>query len=85
MSDALLASAMPQIHHRDPGVIGTLGAQDESQRPYYGLIVDAIHVHPNAIRLAYDCHPDGAVLVTDGELERRRPELGAKLTSFPPS
>lgn len=58
---------MPQMHHRDPGVIGTLGAQDESQRPYYGLIADAIHVHPNAIRLAYDCHPNGAVLVTDGE------------------
>ncbi|ORY85960.1 hypothetical protein BCR35DRAFT_277635 [Leucosporidium creatinivorum] len=60
-----LFNAMPQMHHRDPGVIGTLGAQDESQRPFYGLIVDGIHVHPNAVRLAYDCHPEGAVLVTD--------------------
>lgn len=59
-------SAMPQMHHRDPGVIGLLGAQVQSQRPYYGLIADGIHVHPNAVRLAYDCHPDGAVLVTDG-------------------
>ncbi|KAL8284003.1 hypothetical protein RQP46_005116 [Phenoliferia psychrophenolica] len=60
-----LFNAMPQMHHRDPGVIGTLGAKLEAQRPYYGIIADAIHVHPSAVRLAYDCHPNGAVLVTD--------------------
>lgn len=74
------------MHHRDPGVIGTLGAQDEFQRPYYGLIADAIHVHPNAIRLAYDCHPNGAVLVTDGEISVRNlpaEEFGADLGCAP--
>ncbi|KAK4052323.1 N-acetyl-glucosamine-6-phosphate deacetylase [Microbotryomycetes sp. JL221] len=60
-----LFNAMPQMHHRDPGVIGTLGAQAESARPFWGIIADGIHVHPNAVRLAYDCHPQGAVLVTD--------------------
>ncbi|GAA5961592.1 hypothetical protein JCM21900_006645 [Sporobolomyces salmonicolor] len=60
-----LFNAMPQLHHRDPGVIGTLGAGNDSKRPYYGIIADGIHVHPNAARLAYDCHPNGAILVTD--------------------
>lgn len=58
---------MPAMHHRNPGVIGTLGAKEESQRPWYGIIADGIHVHPSAVRLAYDCHPNGAILVTDGE------------------
>ncbi|TIC15416.1 Metallo-dependent hydrolase [Wallemia mellicola] len=58
-----LFNAMPQLHHRDPGVIGLLGNQ--VQRPFYGLIVDGVHVHPNAVRLAYDAHPDGCILVTD--------------------
>lgn len=72
---------MPQMHHRDPGVIGTLGAQVQSQRPYYGIIADGIHVHPNAVRLAYDCHPDGAVLVTDGQLASAFERMTTLLTS----
>ncbi|KAI5475092.1 Metallo-dependent hydrolase [Pseudohyphozyma bogoriensis] len=60
-----LFNAMPQMHHRNPGVIGVLGAKKEADRPFYGIIADAIHVHPSAVRLAYDCHPNGAVLVTD--------------------
>lgn len=34
-------------------------------RPFYGLICDGVHVHPNSIRIAYYSHPTGAVLVTD--------------------
>ncbi|KAF9486026.1 Metallo-dependent hydrolase [Pholiota conissans] len=34
-------------------------------RPYYGLIVDGIHVHPNSVRLAYSSHQDGCILITD--------------------
>lgn len=34
-------------------------------RPFYGLICDGVHVHPNSIRMAYYSHPTGAVLVTD--------------------
>ncbi|RDB25489.1 N-acetylglucosamine-6-phosphate deacetylase [Hypsizygus marmoreus] len=35
-------------------------------RPYYGLIVDGIHSHPNSVRLAYSAHPDGCIIITDG-------------------
>ncbi|CAO3681763.1 unnamed protein product [Umbelopsis vinacea] len=34
-------------------------------RPFYGLICDGIHVHPNSVRIAYHSHPKGVVLVTD--------------------
>lgn len=60
-----LFNAMPQLHHRDPGVIGLLGAASPTARPYYGIIADGIHVHSNVVRLAYDAHPDGCILVTD--------------------
>ncbi|KAF9179020.1 hypothetical protein BGZ51_005597 [Haplosporangium sp. Z 767] len=60
-----LFNAMPQFHHRDPGVIGLLGSRLDLPRPYYGLICDGIHVHPNSVKIAYDSHPEGAILVTD--------------------
>ncbi|KAI8606481.1 hypothetical protein EDD21DRAFT_298063 [Dissophora ornata] len=60
-----LFNAMPQFHHRDPGVIGLLGSRLDFPRPYYGLICDGIHVHPNSVKIAYDSHPDGVILVTD--------------------
>ncbi|KAF9576874.1 hypothetical protein BGW38_008101, partial [Lunasporangiospora selenospora] len=44
-----LFNAMPQFHHRDPGVIGLLGSSQDLPRPYYGLICDGIHVHPNSL------------------------------------
>ncbi|KAF9900720.1 putative N-acetylglucosamine-6-phosphate deacetylase [Linnemannia zychae] len=60
-----LFNAMPQFHHRDPGVIGLLGSRLNMPRPYYGLICDGIHVHPNSVKIAYDSHPEGVILVTD--------------------
>ncbi|KAH8828360.1 Metallo-dependent hydrolase [Flagelloscypha sp. PMI_526] len=35
------------------------------ERPFYELIVDGIHSHPNSVRLAYTSHPDGCILITD--------------------
>ncbi|KAJ2479604.1 N-acetyl-glucosamine-6-phosphate deacetylase [Coemansia sp. RSA 2131] len=32
---------------------------------FYGLIWDEIHVHSNAVKIAYNSHPAGAILVTD--------------------
>ncbi|KAI9471866.1 MAG: hypothetical protein EXX96DRAFT_597075 [Benjaminiella poitrasii] len=82
-----LFNAMQAFHHRDPGLIGVLGAADlpipekanrhpapsntspdrskPDPRPFYGLICDGVHVHPNSVRIAYYSHPTGAVLVTD--------------------
>ncbi|KAL1672244.1 Metallo-dependent hydrolase [Schizophyllum commune] len=36
------------------------------QRPYYEMIVDGIHSHPNSVRLAYTAFPEGCILITDG-------------------
>ena len=61
---AHLFNAMPQFHHRDPGVIGLLGSRMDLPRPFYGLICDGMHVHPNSVKIAYDSHPDGVILCT---------------------
>ncbi|KZS86806.1 Metallo-dependent hydrolase [Sistotremastrum niveocremeum HHB9708] len=45
--------------------ISNLDLLEEGWRPYYGLIVDGIHSHPNSVRLAYMAHKDGCVLITD--------------------
>ncbi|KAI8388219.1 uncharacterized protein BYT42DRAFT_491496 [Radiomyces spectabilis] len=82
-----LFNAMMPFHHRDPAMIGILGATDlpppaqperhplpsltapdrtkPDPRPFYGIICDGIHVHPNSVRIAYYSHPKGCVLVTD--------------------
>ncbi|KAJ2453445.1 N-acetyl-glucosamine-6-phosphate deacetylase [Coemansia sp. RSA 2336] len=79
-----LFNAMAGFHHRDPGIVGLLGAADDKtgtkQIPssvshefesapattlFYGLICDGIHVHPNTVKIAYNSHPSGAILVTD--------------------
>lgn len=35
------------------------------ERPFYELIVDGVHSHPNSVRLAYSAHPEGCILITD--------------------
>ncbi|KZT18303.1 carbohydrate esterase family 9 protein [Neolentinus lepideus HHB14362 ss-1] len=35
------------------------------ERPFYELIVDGIHSHPNSVRLAYGTYPEGCILITD--------------------
>lgn len=59
-----LFNAMRPFYHRNPGIFGLLG-QSERRRPYYGLIADGIHLHPTSIKIAYNAHPHGAILVTD--------------------
>ncbi|KAK1225727.1 N-acetyl-glucosamine-6-phosphate deacetylase [Marasmius sp. AFHP31] len=42
-----------------------LGAPQEFERPFYEMIVDGIHSHPNSVRLAYSAFPEGCILITD--------------------
>ncbi|KAK3998361.1 putative N-acetylglucosamine-6-phosphate deacetylase [Cladorrhinum sp. PSN332] len=62
-----LFNAMRPLHHRNPGIFGVLGTapDDRSQRPYFGVIADGIHLHPTAVKIAWNAHPDGFVLVSD--------------------
>lgn len=60
-----LFNAMRPLHHRNPGIFGVLGIAESLPRPYFGIISDGIHLHPNTIKIAYNAHPDGFILVTD--------------------
>ncbi|KAF9268583.1 Metallo-dependent hydrolase [Marasmius fiardii PR-910] len=80
-----LFNAMPQLHHRDPSIIGLLGASElkhlpsvgalspsvpgasngQFSRPFYTIIVDGVHLHPYAIKMAYSTFPEGCILMTD--------------------
>lgn len=61
-----LFNAMRPLHHRNPGIFGVLGiAESRLPRPYFGIIADGIHLHPNTIKIAHNAHPDGFILVTD--------------------
>lgn len=58
-----LFNAMSGLHHREPGVVG---AAIEDQSLYCGLIVDGVHVHPAALRIALAARPhERFMLVTD--------------------
>ena len=59
-----LFNAMNAFHHRDPGIVGLLGLQSQN-RINYGIIPDGFHAHPSSVKIAYDAHPSGAILVTD--------------------
>lgn len=72
-----LFNTMCPFHHRDPGPFGTIIFSNvkskaarigPDKRPYFGVIADGIHLHPASINLAYKCHPQGLVLVTDANM-----------------
>ncbi|KAK4232552.1 putative N-acetylglucosamine-6-phosphate deacetylase [Podospora fimiseda] len=62
-----LFNAMRPLHHRNPGIFGVLGTVPDSNfpRPYFGVIADGIHLHPTTVKIAWNAHPDGFILVTD--------------------
>jgi N-acetylglucosamine-6-phosphate deacetylase len=61
-----LFNAMQPLHHRNPGIFGLLGTPSSSiRKPYFGIIADGIHLHPTSIKIAWNAHPEGLILVTD--------------------
>jgi N-acetylglucosamine-6-phosphate deacetylase len=60
-----LFNAMRPLHHRNPGPFGTLGKTHGAERPYFGIIADGIHLHPTTVKIAWNAHPAGFILVTD--------------------
>lgn len=60
-----LFNAMRPLHHRNPGIFGVLGIAESQTRPYFGIIADGIHLHPTTIKIAFNAHPEGFILVTD--------------------
>ncbi|RYP81340.1 hypothetical protein DL770_005931 [Monosporascus sp. CRB-9-2] len=60
-----LFNAMRPLHHRNPGVFGVLGKAESLPRPYFGIIADGEHLHPTTVKIAFNAHPDGFILVTD--------------------
>ena len=60
-----LFNAIRPLHHRNPGIFGVLGKAENLTRPYFGVISDGIHLHPTTVKIAFNAHPDGFILVTD--------------------
>ncbi|GAW13889.1 hypothetical protein ANO14919_032800 [Xylariales sp. No.14919] len=60
-----LFNAMRPLHHRNPGIFGVLGSAESQPRPWFGIIADGEHLHPTTIKIAFNAHPDGFILVTD--------------------
>lgn len=60
-------NAMPPFSSRDPGLAGliTLPAAHSPPPPYYTIIADGEHVHPNTVTLLHRANPTRSILVTD--------------------
>ncbi len=70
-----LYNAMSPLQGREPGVVG---AALEDRDSWCGVIVDGVHVHPGALRVALAAKPRGKVfLVTDA-----MPMVGSDDPSF---
>ena len=70
-----LFNAMTPFTSREPGMVG---AALEDRATMFGLIVDGLHVHPAALRVALMARGvEGAMLVTDA-----MPPVGGKIDRF---
>ena len=76
-----LCNAMRPLHHREPGVIGTVLDRDDV---YAEAICDGIHVHPALIRMWLKLKGEArAILVTDGMSATGMPDGTYQLGDFP--
>lgn len=58
---------MPPLHQRDPGLAGliTLPENGEPKPPYYSIVSDGHHIHPNVATLLYRAAPHRCILISD--------------------
>lgn len=58
-----LYNQMSGLHHREPGVVGSVFLREELKAE---IIVDGVHVRPEMVELAYKIkRKDGLILITD--------------------
>ena len=62
---------MSGLHHRDPGVVG---AVFDDSRVYAELICDGFHIHPAALRTAFQVLGDRALVISDSMRANGMPE-----------
>jgi len=66
-----LFNAMKPFHHRDPGLFGLISSSDKNEdgnnsgSPYFSIIVDGQHSHPESVKMAYSLSPSKLILITD--------------------
>lgn len=57
-----LFNAMEPFHHRSPGLIGAVLSNPDR---FYSIIADGVHVHPAALKMAWQANSEGLVLISD--------------------
>lgn len=75
-----LFNAMPPLHHRHPGPVLALLADD---RVWLELICDGVHLDPALVRHLLRQHPGRAVLVTDAMAAAGSPDGAYRLGDLP--
>lgn len=60
-------NAMPPFNSRDPGLAGliTLPSAHAPASPYYTVIADSEHLHPNTVSLLHRANPKRSITITD--------------------
>jgi N-acetylglucosamine-6-phosphate deacetylase len=60
-------NAMPPFASRDPGLAGLLSLPTihKPSPPYYTVIADGQHLHPNTVSLLHRANPKRAITITD--------------------
>ncbi|KAF3052224.1 hypothetical protein E8E11_010626 [Didymella keratinophila] len=60
-------NAMPPFSSRDPGLAGliTLPSTHSPASPYYTVIADGEHLHPNTVSLLHRANPKRSITITD--------------------
>lgn len=71
-----LFNAMPPLDHREPGMVGAVLIEDKL---FYSVIADGEHLHPAILNIAWKCHPQGLVLITDAMAALGQPKGSYRL------